>query len=102
MRFLVACAMAWVVAAIAPAAGVEPLPAQFMPSSELRPGMVGEGRTVFNGFKVETFKATILGVRHNALPGSNMIMARLEGPMLAGHGVVAGMSGTALPSGSAG
>ncbi|MCE5229704.1 hypothetical protein LLG95_08925 [bacterium] len=94
MRFLVACAMAWVVAAIAPAAGVEPLPAQFMPSSELRPGMVGEGRTVFNGFKVETFKATILGVRHNALPGSNMIMARLEGPMLAGHGVVAGMSGS--------
>lgn len=94
MRFFLACAIAWMVSAYAPAADVEPLPANFMPSSQLRPGMVGEGRTVFHGFKPETFKATILGVRHNALPGANMIIARLEGPMLEGHGVVAGMSGS--------
>lgn len=92
MRFFLICAMAWLAAICA--AADEPLPAQFMPSSELRPGMVGEGRTVFHGFKPETFKATILGVRHNALPGANMIIARLEGPMLEGHGVVAGMSGS--------
>lgn len=94
MRFFLACAMAWMAAVYAAAADGEALPAQFMPSSQLRPGMVGEGRTVFHGFKVETFKATILGVRHNALPGANMIIARLEGPMLEGHGVVAGMSGS--------
>ena len=29
---------------------------------EIRPGMVGIGRTVFNGTKVEEFRANILGV----------------------------------------
>ncbi|MEN6626790.1 MAG: SpoIVB peptidase S55 domain-containing protein [Candidatus Sumerlaeia bacterium] len=91
---ILAFAAAALLATSAWAAAGEPLPPQFMPSSELKPGMVGEGRTVFHGFKVEPFKATILGVRHNALPGSNMIIAKLEGPMLAGHGVVAGMSGS--------
>ncbi|HOE96575.1 MAG TPA: SpoIVB peptidase S55 domain-containing protein [Candidatus Sumerlaeota bacterium] len=99
MPFCLSCRLALlsllaVAVAGAGAQGAEPLPAAFMPSSEVRPGMRGEGRTVFRGFDVETFQAEILGVDHNAYPGSNMILARLSGPLLEQHGVVAGMSGS--------
>src|SRR5438132_10111468 len=38
-----------------------------MPISEVRPGMVGIGRTVFNGTRVEEFRANILGVIENVI-----------------------------------
>jgi SpoIVB peptidase S55 len=62
---------------------------------ELRPGMVGIGRTVFDGTHVEEFKAHILGVLENVIgPRRNLILARLEGGPLANTGVIAGMSGS--------
>jgi hypothetical protein len=80
--------------AVRPAVAVEPLPGDFMPASQVKPGMIGEGRTVFKGYKVESFKVEILGVQHNNMAGSDMIIGKLEGPMLEKHGVVAGMSGS--------
>ena len=66
-----------------------------MPASEIRPGMVGIGRTVFAGTKVEEFKAHLLGVIENVMgPRRNLILARLEGGPLADTGVIAGMSGS--------
>src|SRR5262245_21778400 len=66
-----------------------------MPVSEIRPGMVGMGRTVFNGTRVEEFKAHVLGVIENEMgPRRNLILARLEGGPLADTGVIAGMSGS--------
>lgn len=66
-----------------------------MPVSEVKPGMVGLGRTVFTGTTVEQFKAHILGVLENAMgPNRNLILARLEGGPLATTGVIAGMSGS--------
>ena len=66
-----------------------------MPVSEVKPGMVGLGRTVFAGTAVEEFKAHILGVLENAMgPNRNLILARLEGGPLATTGVIAGMSGS--------
>src|SRR4249919_939671 len=66
-----------------------------MPVSEIRPGMVGIGRTVFNGTRVEEFKAHVLGVIENVMgPQRNLILARLEGGPLAETGVIAGMSGS--------
>jgi SpoIVB peptidase S55 len=66
-----------------------------MPVSEIRPGMVGVGRTVFNGTRVEEFKAHVLGVIENVMgPRRNLILARLEGGPLAATGVIAGMSGS--------
>jgi len=66
-----------------------------MPISEIRPGMVGIGRTVFNGTRVEEFRANILGVIENVIgPRRNLILARLEGGPLADTGVIAGMSGS--------
>jgi hypothetical protein len=69
--------------------------APMMPISEIRPGMVGVGRTVFEGTKVEEFRAHILGVVENVIGTQrNLILARLEGGPLASTGVIAGMSGS--------
>src|SRR6185436_17912383 len=62
---------------------------------EIRPGMVGIGRTVFDGTRVEEFKANIIGVLENIIgPHRNLILAKLEGGPLAHTGVIAGMSGS--------
>src|SRR6478609_5827617 len=66
-----------------------------MPISEIRPGMVGIGRTVFTGTQVQEFKAHILGVLFRSIGTQrNLILARLEGGPLAETGVIAGMSGS--------
>jgi SpoIVB peptidase S55 len=66
-----------------------------MAVTDIRPGMVGIGRTVFDGTHVEEFKANILGVLENIIgPHRNLILARLEGGPLAHTGVIAGMSGS--------
>jgi len=73
------------------------LPAQSktFPVSELKPGMVATGRTVFQNDQLEEFKAHILGVLHNSIgPRRDLILARLEGGPLANTGVIAGMSGS--------
>src|SRR5438128_232802 len=62
---------------------------------EIRPGMIGFGRTVFDGTRVEEFKVNILGVLENVIgPHRNLILAKLEGGPLANTGVIAGMSGS--------
>ncbi len=67
----------------------------FMPVSEVRAGMIGVGRTVFAGDKLDEFRANILGVLKNVVaPGRDLILARLEGGPLANTGVIAGMSGS--------
>jgi hypothetical protein len=78
-------------------AAIAGLPAQTttFPVSEVKAGMVGIGRTVFQGEEVEQFRAHILGVLHNSIgPRRDLILARLEGGPLANTGVLAGMSGS--------
>jgi hypothetical protein len=73
------------------------LPAQTrsFPIDDLKPGMVGIGRTVFEGDRLDEFKVHILGVLRNTIgPRRNLILARLEGGPLANTGVIAGMSGS--------
>src|SRR3982074_2781689 len=66
-----------------------------MAVNEIRPGMVGIGRTVFDGVHVEEFKAHIIGVLENVIgTHRNLILAKLEGGPLANTGVIAGMSGS--------
>ena len=66
-----------------------------MAVEEVRPGMVGVGRTVFDGTRVEEFKVHVLGVLQNVIgPHRNLILAKLEGGPLAHTGVIAGMSGS--------
>ena len=74
-----------------------PLPAatSLMPISEIKPGMVGIGRTIFEGTDLQEFKVHILGVLRNIQgPRRDLILARLEGGPLAKTGVAAGMSGS--------
>ena len=68
---------------------------RLMSIDELKPGMVGVGRTVFSGTQLEEFKVHILGVLRNVIaPNRDLILARLEGGPLAKTGVIAGMSGS--------
>jgi hypothetical protein len=67
----------------------------YLPLDQVRPGMVGVGRTVFSGTKLEDFKVEVLGVMRNVIaPKRNLILARLAGGPLAKTGVIAGMSGS--------
>jgi hypothetical protein len=69
--------------------------ADVLPLDQVRPGMTGIGRTVFEGTRIEEFKVHVLGVLENALgPKHSVILARLEGGPLAKTGVIAGMSGS--------
>jgi hypothetical protein len=66
-----------------------------MPISEVRAGMTGVGRTVFEGSTLQDFKVHILGVLRNVQgPRRDLILARLEGGPLAQTGVAQGMSGS--------
>src|SRR4029079_10371566 len=72
-----------------------PAVTSLMPIDEIKPGMVGIGRTVFEGTDLEEFKVHILGVLRNIQgPHRDLILARLEGGPLAKTGVAAGMSGS--------
>lgn len=66
-----------------------------MPVGDIRPGMVGIGKTVFEGTRLDEFRATIIGVLENVIgPKRSLILARLEGGPLKETGVIAGMSGS--------
>jgi hypothetical protein len=84
--------------ALVAAVGVIAAPSQrqpFFPIDEIRPGMVGIGRTVFAGETIEDFRANVIGVLRNVLgPRRDLILARLEGGPLATTGVIQGMSGS--------
>jgi len=62
--------------------------------TEIRAGMKGYGRTVFQGGKIERFEFEVLGVQKNAAPGRSRIMVRASGGPLAETGILAGMSGS--------
>ena len=83
------------VAALAGVSGLLSGATTQMDVKDIRPGMIGIGRTVFDGTHVEEFKANMLGVLENVIgPHRNLILAKLEGGPLANTGVIAGMSGS--------
>src|SRR2546422_8208830 len=67
---------------------------KFMFVDEVRPGMKGIARTVFQGTKIDEFDVELLGVLKNFAPKQDMILARLSGGPLSHTGVIAGMSGS--------
>jgi hypothetical protein len=72
-----------------------PATTPLMPVDEIKPGMVGVGRTVIQGADLQEFKAHIVGVLRNVQgPRRDLILARLEGAGLAESGVAQGMSGS--------
>lgn len=70
-------------------------PVVFMPVADVKPGMIGTGRTVYAGTTLEDFQVQIIGTLHNAVgPRRPLILAKLSGGRLAETGVIAGMSGS--------
>jgi hypothetical protein len=84
-RRLLPLFLATVLAAQAPAT---------MSVQEIRPGMKGQGRTVFLGGKIDRFDFEVLGVQRNLAPGRSLIMVRASGGPLAETGILQGMSGS--------
>lgn len=76
------------------------LPAQspttpaIMAPSEVRVGMKGYGKTVFQGGKIERFDFEVLGVQPNMQPGRTIIWVKAQGGPLAETGILQGMSGS--------
>ena len=65
-----------------------------MPLADVKPGMVGEALTVFQGTKPEPFKVRVVSVLRNFLPKQDVILMRAEDPRVEFSGIVAGMSGS--------
>src|SRR6188472_4451508 len=82
------------VAVLAPSIAAFAQTPKFFPVSEIRPGMKGTGRTVFQGTAIEDFQVEVLGVLKNYGPKQDMILARLSGGPLEKTGVVQGTSGS--------
>src|SRR5713101_651996 len=68
--------------------------AETMPLSQIQKGMRGYGVTVFEDNRLDKFDVEILGVLHNIGPSQNLILARIDSPMVKRAGVIAGMSGS--------
>ncbi|WP_243286330.1 SpoIVB peptidase S55 domain-containing protein [Geothrix terrae] len=84
-------ALAFALFSLVPLAGQGPAT---LPVAEIRAGMKGYGRTVFQGGKIERFEFEVLGVQRNAAPGKSRIMVRASGGPLTDTGILAGMSGS--------
>jgi hypothetical protein len=68
---------------------------QLFPIADVKPGLKGIGRTIFQGDQIEEFQVEILGLLKNVLaPKHDLILARLSGGPLEKTGVIAGMSGS--------
>ena len=65
-----------------------------MPVSEVRVGMKGYGKTVFQGGKIERFDFEVMGIQSNASPSRSRIIVKCSGGPLADTGIIAGMSGS--------
>ncbi|MBE0711648.1 MAG: hypothetical protein IH583_04630, partial [Candidatus Aminicenantes bacterium] len=65
-----------------------------LPLSQVKPGMKGRGKSVFQGAAIEEFDVEILGILANIQPKRNVILARLRGRGLETTGIIAGMSGS--------
>jgi len=66
----------------------------FFPLKDIRPGMHGTGKTVFQGSRIDEFQVEILGVLENVGPKESLILGRLSGGPLEHTGVMQGMSGS--------
>jgi hypothetical protein len=63
---------------------------------EIRPGMKGYGKTVFEGTEAERFDVEVIDVLHKVMPDRDVILVRCSGHGLENTRVVAGMSGSPI------
>lgn len=76
------------------AAEVEPTGQPIMPLDEVRPGMVGIGRTTLEGTEIIEFQVVVRAILRNLDPKRDLILVRCRGAGLEESGVISGMSGS--------
>lgn len=92
-RLALATAFAITLSIVSPLRCQENVP--LFPLKDVRPGLKGVGRTIFEGDKIQEFQVEVLGVLKNLLsPKRDVILARLSGGPLEKTGVILGMSGS--------
>src|SRR6266700_729498 len=68
---------------------------RFFPLDQIKPGMKGVARTIFQGDKPEEFGFEVLGIIDGfPNPKERVILMKLTGPLTDRTGVFAGMSGS--------
>jgi len=77
---------------------VKPDPKEYLPVSQIRPGMKGYGLTVFKGTKIDRFEVEVIDVLKNSnmANGRDLILVRMSGGPITERGanIIAGMSGS--------
>ncbi len=100
MRFRIACVLCIVLAALSAHAAARLAwdPKVFMGLDEIKPGMTGYGKTVYQGTKIETFNVTVIGVLRKIDVDSDMILIKVtSGPVVERKlQSVEGMSGSPI------
>ena len=69
---------------------------EFMPLSEVKPGMKGKGYTVFFGTTVEEFDLEVVSIEYNFSPGWHVVWAKGTSENFKRIGVAGGMSGSPI------
>lgn len=68
---------------------------EVMPLREVKPGMVGEVRTVFKGTEIKSFPVEVISVIKSSRGDRHFILVRAYGPLIEKlGGIAAGMSGS--------
>jgi len=96
-RFLaIIAALSGLASATSATAAVKIDPKEIMRVEEVRPGMKGVGRTVFQGVKIEPFDVTVLGVLPKENLGRPLILVRMDGGPIVKReaNIIGGMSGS--------
>jgi len=65
-----------------------------LPLDQIKAGMKGKGKSVFEGNRIEEFDVEILDILYNIGPKRNLILAKLKGDIFDKAGVIEGMSGS--------
>lgn len=77
--------------------GNQPNQVKIMKLSDLKIGMKGYGKTVFEGTRIEKFNIEVMGVLKNAIgPKLDMILIRCKHHITDKAGIIAGMSGSPI------
>src|SRR5690606_18910138 len=65
---------------------------EFYPLSQIKPGMIGKGYTVFSGTKIESFPIQVVRILKGQGSVSNLILIKINGDKP--QGIASGMSGS--------
>jgi hypothetical protein len=71
-------------------------PTRDMHVSEVRPGMLGYGLSVFSGHRIDRFDVEVVDIVRNFNPHYDVVLIRCKGDFLQHTGPIAGMSGSPI------